>query len=81
METSLRKMVEVSEPVVDIAAVDDQWTIKTCAENLGEFCLTFKLDEEFEHDTPDGRHVKVSQSKYLTISIFINLLVDRVWSR
>ena len=61
METSLRKMVEVSEPVVDISADDDQWTLKTCAENLDEFCLTFKLDEEFEHDTPDGRHVKVSE--------------------
>merc|ERR1712117_959710 len=50
----LRKAATVSTPVTEEGG---NWTIKTST-TLKSMELKFKLDEEFEETTPDGREVK-----------------------
>merc|ERR1712012_1413088 len=53
----LRKAATVSTPVMEVTEEGGVWTIKTST-TLKTMELKFKLDEEFEETTPDGREVK-----------------------
>ena len=53
----LRKAATVSTPVMEITEEDGVWSIKTSTA-LKSMELKFKLGEEFEETTPDGRDVK-----------------------
>eukprot|EP00092_Neocalanus_flemingeri_P034029 GFUD01037005.1.p1 GENE.GFUD01037005.1~~GFUD01037005.1.p1 ORF type:complete len:139 (+),score=44.68 GFUD01037005.1:65-481(+) len=52
----LRKAATVSTPVMDITEADGTWNIKTST-TLKTMELKFKLGEEFDETTPDGREV------------------------
>merc|ERR1712215_456648 len=52
----LRKAATASTPVMDITEDGGVWTIKTST-TLKTMELKFKLGEEFEETTPDGREV------------------------
>merc|ERR1712038_1610603 len=53
----LRKAATASSPVMTVTQEDGVWTFKTSTV-LKSMELKFKLDEEFEETTPDGREVK-----------------------
>merc|ERR1712126_403151 len=53
----LRKAATVSNPVVDITECAGVWTI-TSSTTLKSMELKFKLNEEFDETTADGRDVK-----------------------
>jgi len=52
----LRKAATVSTPVMEITEDAGTWTIKTST-TLKTMELKFKIGEEFEESTPDGREV------------------------
>ena len=52
----LRKAATVSTPVMDVSEADGVWTIKTST-TLKSMELKFKIGEEFDETTPDGRDV------------------------
>jgi len=52
----LRKAATFSTPVMEITEADGTWSIKTST-TMKTMELKFKLDEEFEETTPDGRDV------------------------
>merc|ERR1712142_284668 len=52
----LRKAATVSTPVMEITEADGTWNIKTST-TLKTMELKFKLDEQFDETTPDGREV------------------------
>ena len=52
----LRKAATVSTPVMDVSEADGVWTIKTST-TLWSKDLKFKIGEEFDDTTPDGRDV------------------------
>merc|ERR1712115_107344 len=52
----LRKAATFSTPVMEITEADGTWNIKTST-TMKTMELKFKLDEEFEETTPDGREV------------------------
>merc|ERR1739838_1235617 len=52
----LRKAATVSTPVMEITEADGTWNIKTST-MLKTMELKFKLGEEFDETTPDGREV------------------------
>jgi len=58
----LRKAATASSPVFTVTEEDGTWTFKT-ATVLKSMELKFKLDEEFEETTPDGREVKAIVKK------------------
>nr|ALS04313.1 cellular retinoic acid-binding protein 2 [Acartia pacifica]ALS04315.1 cellular retinoic acid-binding protein 2 [Acartia pacifica] len=53
----LRKAATVSTPVMEVSEEDGVWTIKTST-TLKTMELKFKVGEEFDETTPDGREVK-----------------------
>jgi len=53
----LRKAATCSTPVVEITESAGVWSIKSST-TLKTIELKFKLNEEFEESTPDGRQVK-----------------------
>merc|ERR1711892_723025 len=53
----LRKAATASNPVVEISEEGGEWTIKQST-TLKTVILKFKLGEEFDETTPDGREVK-----------------------
>merc|ERR1712018_761308 len=53
----LRKAATVSTPVMEVSEEAGVWTIKTST-TLKSMELKFKVGEEFEETTPDGREVK-----------------------
>jgi len=53
----LRKAATVSTPVMEVSEEGGNWVIKTST-TLKSMELKFKLDEEFDESTPDGRDVK-----------------------
>jgi len=53
----LRKAATASTPVMTVSEENGEWTIKTST-MLKSMELKFKLGEEFEEKTPDGREVK-----------------------
>merc|ERR1712202_102155 len=52
----LRKAATVSTPVMEVSEDGGVWTIKTST-TLKTMELKFKLGEEFDETTPDGREV------------------------
>merc|ERR1712198_751814 len=52
----LRKAATVSTPVMEISEDAGTWNIKTST-TLKTMELKFKLDEQFDETTPDGREV------------------------
>merc|ERR1711971_862223 len=52
----LRKAATVSTPQMDVTEEGGTWTIKTST-TLKTMELKFKLGEEFDETTPDGRQV------------------------
>merc|ERR1711915_174024 len=52
----LRKAATVSTPVMEVSEEGGVWTIKTSTA-LKSMELKFKIDEEFDETTPDGREV------------------------
>merc|ERR1712198_464931 len=52
----LRKAATVSTPVMEVSEEGGYWTIKTST-TLKAMELKFKIGEEFEETTPDGRDV------------------------
>merc|ERR1712119_105643 len=52
----LRKAANASTPVMEISEEGGVWSIKTST-TLKSMELKFKLGEEFEEKTPDGREV------------------------
>merc|ERR1712058_34848 len=55
----LRKAATVSTPVMEVSEEGGTWTIKTST-TLKTMELKFKLGEEFDETTPDGREVKAT---------------------
>jgi len=55
----MRKLGAVAKPNVIITVDGDQWTIRSEA-SFTTTETTFKLNNEFEETTPDGRKVMVS---------------------
>ena len=53
----LRKAATASTPVTEISEAGGEWTVKTST-TLKTMELKFKLGEEFDEKTPDGRDVK-----------------------
>merc|ERR1712072_666622 len=53
----LRKAATVSTPVMEVSEEAGVWTIKTST-TLKSMELKFKVGEEFDETTPDGRDVK-----------------------
>merc|ERR1712227_564816 len=53
----LKKAATATTPVMTVTEEGGQWTIKTST-MLKSMELKFKLGEEFEEKTPDGREVK-----------------------
>lgn len=53
----LRKAATASTPVMTVSEEDGTWTFKTSTV-VKSMELKFKIDEEFEETTPDGREVK-----------------------
>ena len=53
----LRKAATVSTPQMEITQDKDTWNIKTST-TLKTMELKFKLNEEFDETTPDGREVR-----------------------
>merc|ERR1712221_49206 len=53
----LRKAATVSTPVMEVTESNGVWCIKTST-SLKSMELKFKIGEEFEETTPDGRDVK-----------------------
>ena len=53
----LRKAATVSTPQMEITQDQDTWNIKTST-TLKTMELKFKLNEEFDETTPDGREVR-----------------------
>ena len=58
----LRKAATASTPVMTVSEEDGQWKIET-ATMLKSIELKFKLGQEFEETTPDGRVVKAIVTK------------------
>jgi len=58
----LRKAATASSPVFTVTEDAGTWTFKTST-MLKSMELKFKLDEEFEETTPDGREVKAIVKK------------------
>ena len=56
MNFLLRKAATASTPVMEVMEEDGVWNIKTST-TLKNMELKFKLKEEFEETTPDGREV------------------------
>nr|ALS04844.1 cellular retinoic acid-binding protein 2 [Pseudodiaptomus poplesia] len=52
----LRKAATVSTPVMEVSEENGTWTIKTST-TLKTMELKFKIGEEFDETTPDGRDV------------------------
>merc|ERR1711874_419191 len=52
----LRKAATVSTPVMEVSEEGGVWTIKTST-TLKSMELKFKVGEEFDENTPDGREV------------------------
>ena len=52
-----RKMGASVSPVVELTANDDVYTLKTSS-TFKNSEIKFKLGEEFDEETPDGRKVK-----------------------
>merc|ERR1711950_28074 len=55
----LRKAATVSTPVMEVTEDGGVWTIKTST-TLKTMELKFKLGEEFDETTPDGREVRAT---------------------
>merc|ERR1712179_304268 len=55
----LRKAATVSTPVMEVTEEGGTWTIKTST-TLKTMELKFKLGEEFDETTPDGREVRAT---------------------
>merc|ERR1712121_368064 len=53
----LRKAATASTPVMTVSEADGTWTFKTST-MVKSMELKFKIGEEFEETTPDGREVK-----------------------
>ena len=53
----LRKAATVSTPVMEVSEMDGVWTIKTTT-TLKSVELRFRIGEEFDEITPDGRDVR-----------------------
>merc|ERR1712042_164811 len=53
----LKKAATATTPVMTVSEENGEWTIKTST-MLKSMELKFKLGEEFEEKTPDGREVK-----------------------
>ena len=53
----LRKAATVSTPVMEVSETDGVWTIKTTT-TLKSVELRFRIGEEFDEITPDGRDVR-----------------------
>merc|ERR1719341_2292657 len=53
----LRKAATVSTPVMEITEARGVWSIKTST-TLKSMDLKFKLGEEFDETTPDGRQTR-----------------------
>merc|ERR1711874_539730 len=66
----LRKAATVSTPQMDVTEDGGTWTIKTWA-TLKTMELKFKLGEEFDETTPDGREgsaiVTLEDGKIVTV--------------
>lgn len=54
----MRKMANMAKPTLEIAVNEDQWNIKTIT-TIKTTEISFKLNEEFNETTADGRKVKV----------------------
>lgn len=55
----MRKMACALKPVLDITVSGDYWKI-TSTSTFKTFSVEFKLNEEFDETTADGRTMKVS---------------------
>lgn len=53
----LRKMGNTVSPVIDMVKCDDTYTLNSSS-TLKSTTISFKLGEEFEEETADGRKVK-----------------------
>ncbi|XP_063448907.1 sodium/calcium exchanger regulatory protein 1-like [Mytilus trossulus] len=53
----MRKMANMAKPTIEISVDGDTWTIKTIT-TIKTTEITFKLNEEFNETTADGRKVK-----------------------
>lgn len=53
----VRKMGNAASPVIELTQNGDEYTL-TSQSTFKNTTITFKLGEEFEEETPDGRKVK-----------------------
>ena len=53
----VRKMGNAASPVIELTKNGDEYTL-TSQSTFKNTTITFKLGEEFEEETPDGRKVK-----------------------
>merc|ERR1711973_692040 len=60
----LRKAATVSTPLMEISEDAGTWNIKTST-TLKTMELKFKLDEQFDETTPDGREVSAKGTREL----------------
>lgn len=57
-------MANMAKPTIEISVDGDNWTIKTIT-TIKTTEITFKLNEEFNETTADGRKVKVTNRQLL----------------
>ncbi|KRX58334.1 Fatty acid-binding protein, adipocyte, partial [Trichinella sp. T9] len=73
----LRKIANAASPIVELSLDRDVWTLR----NISTFRtleISFRLGEEVDEVTPDGRHVKVKHC-CVFISLLIAYFVDCIY--
>ena len=73
-----RKLGEAAKPVLDIKKEGDTWSIATTS-TFKNTLITFKLGEEFEETTADGRKVMVSIYHVLLTTYFYFQHINIGW--
>jgi fatty acid-binding protein 3 len=73
----LRKLGASQKPNVKFEKNGDEWTFSTISA-IRTIVIKFKLDEEFDEETADGRKVKVIHLKNVYFS-YRKLLANKLW--
>jgi len=56
-----RALASAAKPTIEISEADGTYTLKTLS-MFKNTTIVFKLGEEFDEETADGRHAKVSST-------------------
>lgn len=66
----LRKLGSTTKPTVELSEENGVWTLKTIS-TMKTTELKFKLGEEVDETSLDGRECKVRQAIHLLVSLYL----------